>query len=136
MLQELLAVDRTCEKTITGIDYADSAIARCALLLPQGRFFKRDLCKTGLPDESFDLVLSIQTMEHLKDPAAAFREMWRLMRRGGRLVITIPNGNLDTWEGHCNFWTAESFLAMANQNAERVEHINDSRNILFVFRKM
>lgn len=133
MLQELLSADRTGAKTITGIDYADSAIARCKRVLPQGAFLKRDLCGTGLADASFDLVLSIQTMEHLEQPAKAFAEMWRLLKPGGRLVITIPNGEIDNWEGHSNFWTIESFLKMTSRPAERVERINDNRNLLFVF---
>lgn len=133
MLQELLAVDRTGAKVLTGIDYAESSIARCKRILPQGIFLQRDLCHTGLPASSYDLVLSIQTMEHLPRPADAMSEMWRLLRPGGRLVITIPNGETDTWEGHCNFWTIDSFLEMARQPAETVERINENRNLLFIF---
>lgn len=133
MLQELLAVDRSGSKQITGIDYAASSIDRCRKILPQANFIQRDLCKTGLPDLSVDLLLSIQTMEHLADPAAAMKEMWRLLSPGGRLVITIPNGETDTWEGHCNFWTIDAFLALAGRPAELVQKINDNRNLLFVF---
>ena len=135
MLQELLAADRSGAKMITGIDYAPSAIQRCKQILPSGTFLQSDLCKTNLPDASFDLVLSIQTMEHLDRPADALLEMWRLMKVGARLVITIPNGEIDKWEGHCNFWTIDSFLQLAGKPAERIERINENRNLLFVFRK-
>jgi SAM-dependent methyltransferase len=135
MLQELLAADRTGNKIITGIDYASSSVERCRKLLPQGTFFRRDLCHTELPSLSFDLVLSIQTMEHLERPRDAFGEMWRLMKPGARLVITIPNGEIDNWEGHCNFWTIDSFLKMTRRKAERVERFNENRNLLFLFQK-
>ncbi len=135
MLQELLSADRTGQKTITGIDYAESAIARCERLLPQGRFLHRDLCQTGLADASFDLVLSIQTMEHLLQPSRAFDEMWRLLKPGGKLLITIPNGEIDKWEGHCNFWTIESFIKLSRRQPGEIQKFNDDRNLLFLFVK-
>jgi SAM-dependent methyltransferase len=135
MLQELLRLDRTGKKSITGIDYAASAVARCARILLDATFLQRDLRSTGLPDASFDLVLSIQTMEHLPEPRKAFDEMWRLMKPGARLIITVPNGEFDTWEGHCNFWTSESFVQMCDQKPEQILKFNDDRNLLFLFCK-
>jgi SAM-dependent methyltransferase len=135
MLAELLRADRTGHKSLAGIDYASSAVQRCARLLPDATFLQRDLCSTGLPEASYDLVLSIQTMEHLPAPRQAFEEMWRLMRPGARLVITIPNGQFDNWEGHCNFWTAASFVEMAGQPAEHTVTFNNDRNLLLLFRK-
>ena len=38
-----------------------------------------------------DLVLSTETLEHLADPDRCLKEMVRLLRPGGRLLITIPN---------------------------------------------
>jgi SAM-dependent methyltransferase len=42
-----------------------------------------DLCASTLPDASFDLLMSWQTLEHIADPAAAMRETHRLLRPGG-----------------------------------------------------
>jgi len=39
-----------------------------------------------LDDESFDLVLCIQVLEHVDDPAQAVRELHRVVRRGGRVL--------------------------------------------------
>jgi SAM-dependent methyltransferase len=41
-----------------------------------------------LPDESFDLVLSTQVLEHVEDPAAYLSECFRLLRPGGALVLS------------------------------------------------
>jgi ubiquinone/menaquinone biosynthesis C-methylase UbiE len=103
--------------------------------LPQGKFYQRDLCDTGLADGSFDLALSIQTMEHMDHPRRAFDEMWRLMKPAARLVVTIPNGKIDDWEGHRNFWTSESFIQMAGKSPIHLHSINDNRNLLFLFQK-
>jgi SAM-dependent methyltransferase len=41
-------------------------------------------------DESFDAVLNTQVLEHLPDPAAALRELRRILVPGGRLWLTAP----------------------------------------------
>lgn len=134
MLVELLAADRTGRKTVTGIDYAASAVRRCRALLPQGRFIEGSVHKTGLPDASFDLILSIQTMEHLDRPREAFDEMVRLLRPGGTILVTVPNGETDSWAGHANFWTEESLQAMAGVSAASTQRFNGDRNLLLIFK--
>ena len=42
-------------------------------------------------DESFDLVLCTQVIEHLLDPAAGMAELVRVLEPGGRLIITTDN---------------------------------------------
>ena len=57
-----------------------------------------DRCRGGqqliedvpFPDGSFDLITSISVIEHIPDEQAAIAKIWRLLRPGGRLVITIP----------------------------------------------
>ena len=38
-----------------------------------------------------DLVISTETLEHLVDPDRCLREMARVIRPAGRLLITVPN---------------------------------------------
>jgi 2-polyprenyl-3-methyl-5-hydroxy-6-metoxy-1,4-benzoquinol methylase len=45
----------------------------------------------SLPDEYADVVVSVETIEHLENPRAFFRELFRLAKPGGWLVITTPN---------------------------------------------
>jgi SAM-dependent methyltransferase len=48
------------------------------------------------PDHSFDGVMSTQVLEHVVDPAATLREIARVLRPGGRVVLTCPG----TWPAH------------------------------------
>jgi SAM-dependent methyltransferase len=43
------------------------------------------------PDESFDAVLSVEGIEHLENRHAYLRELFRVLKRGGVLVLTTPN---------------------------------------------
>ena len=43
-------------------------------------------------DESFDVVVAGEVLEHLADPAAFLAEAHRLLRPGGTLVGSVPNG--------------------------------------------
>ena len=45
----------------------------------------------GLPDASVDTVISCETIEHLPDPVQALREFHRVLRPGGRVILTTPN---------------------------------------------
>jgi SAM-dependent methyltransferase len=42
------------------------------------------------PDAAFDLVLCTEVLEHIPDPAETIREMQRVLKPGGRLLLTIP----------------------------------------------
>jgi len=50
--------------------------------------------------EYFDLVTSWWVFEHIISPGAAIREMVRVTRPGGVIVIRAQDGRTD-WEGHC-----------------------------------
>lgn len=41
-------------------------------------------------DQAFDLVLSQEVVEHVRDPFQAMREMRRVLRKGGTLYLQVP----------------------------------------------
>ena len=43
------------------------------------------------PDESMDLVIANQVLEHLKNVWLPMAEMARVLRPGGRLIVSVPN---------------------------------------------
>lgn len=49
-----------------------------------------DMQKLPYPDESFDLIVHSDTLEHVPQPMRALAECLRVLRPGGRLCYTIP----------------------------------------------
>ena len=57
------------------------------------------------PDGAFDLVLSHEVLEHVGDDRASVREIVRVLRPGGRLVVFVPNRGYP-FETHGVYWRA------------------------------
>jgi SAM-dependent methyltransferase len=53
----------------------------------------RSTCKLPFPEASFDRVLTIDCHEHLEDPSPLNRELFRITKPGGKVVVTVPNGD-------------------------------------------
>jgi SAM-dependent methyltransferase len=49
-----------------------------------------DLSALTLPDDSFDLIINHRVLEHVMDDAGALREMYRVLKPGGCLSISVP----------------------------------------------
>lgn len=50
-----------------------------------------DTGRAPLPDESADVVASVETIEHLENPRAFMRELTRMAKPGGWVIVTTPN---------------------------------------------
>jgi SAM-dependent methyltransferase len=50
-------------------------------------------CSLTFPDTSFDYVVTIDCHEHLKDPELLNTELYRVTKHGGKVIVTVPNGN-------------------------------------------
>jgi SAM-dependent methyltransferase len=54
-------------------------------------WMRQDACSLAIPDESFHLVISSECIEHTPKPNYALREMARIVKPGGFIIITSPN---------------------------------------------
>jgi len=56
----------------------------------QLRFEQDDLCALSLPNDSIDKVVSLEVIEHMHDCAGYLSELRRVLKTGGRIVISTP----------------------------------------------
>jgi SAM-dependent methyltransferase len=78
------------------------------------------------PDASFDAILCTEVLEHVPEPAAALKEMARLLRPGGRLILSAPLGSMLHQEpyhfyGGFTPWWYQKFLAEAGFDVELIQ---------------
>jgi SAM-dependent methyltransferase len=78
--------------TLVGVDLSVEAIRQAEhhadSLGRDARFIVADIAATGLPAASVDGVMCIDAIHIAPDPAAVFGELRRLLRSGGRAVVT------------------------------------------------
>jgi SAM-dependent methyltransferase len=75
-----------------GVDLSEEAIeyARRRYSAPNVEYRVADLLALDLPDASFDVVCSFETIEHVPDRDAFLAEMRRVLRPGGTFVVSTP----------------------------------------------
>jgi len=59
---------------------------------PKGQqFFNEASDLKSIPDESYDFILASHVLEHTANPLKTIKEWVRVLRKGGALVVIVPN---------------------------------------------
>lgn len=79
--------------TVLGVDVSEEAVAyaRQRYGSPSVAFELGDVTALALPDASFDVACSFETIEHVDDPARALAELARVLVPGGTLIVSTPH---------------------------------------------
>jgi GT2 family glycosyltransferase/SAM-dependent methyltransferase len=77
---------------VWGLDRDAAAVAEATPWYEDVRILDLDVCDDlPWPDQSFDVVLCADVLEHLRDPVRALGLVRRYLSPGGRLVLSLPN---------------------------------------------
>ncbi|GJL61931.1 MAG: hypothetical protein NPIRA04_05850 [Nitrospirales bacterium] len=127
VLHDLLS-RRNISVEIVGCDYNNLRLNRASQDRSH-RILEVDLRAIPFPHESFDVVLCSHVLEHIHDDVMAMRELSRIIRRTGLVIIAVPNEGcllaklrnhvvqpsiLRTTD-HCQFYTAKILMERAEQ---------------------
>jgi len=87
-----------------------------------------DALQLPFASHSFDTVLCTQSLEHVPDPDSVFREISRVLKNGGILILSAPMA----WQLHCAphdyyRFTHHALLYLAKENSLTVEYIKSMR---------
>ncbi len=84
-----------------------------------------DIASIPMPDGYFDAILCTEVFEHIPDPLAAIKEFHRLLKKGGKLILTAPFCSLTHFSPY-HFYTGftkyfyEKELPAANFKIEKI----------------
>ncbi|HTC73842.1 MAG TPA: class I SAM-dependent methyltransferase [Solirubrobacteraceae bacterium] len=84
--------------TVTGIELSETSVA-LARQRDAGEIVAGSVLEMPFPDDSFDLAVSLDVIEHLDDDLTALRELRRTVVPGGALLVTVPAYQW-LWSGH------------------------------------
>lgn len=92
----------TVDKHAAGLDDAK---------YPNVKFHKMRVPPLSFPDNSFDHVIMFQVIEHIRNDRAMIAEIYRVLRPGGRLIISTPNKPMSLTRNpwHVREYTAAEF---------------------------
>lgn len=125
LVRQAVGLDRSCPKLVRGV-----ALTHGYAHL---HFSVADLEQIPFASTSFDLVLSVETIEHVPEHGAAIAELHRVLKPDGILVISVPTEKdelggaykmqLD-WRhksGHLHSFSRDEFAGLLNEAGFSVE---------------
>ena len=99
--------------SLTGFEYSENALAIARSQVAGVEFCYFDIYEGTT--RQFDVIYCIEVLEHLLHPDIALRNIIDMLSNSGVALITVPNGRIDTFDGHINFWSPESWEVFLKQ---------------------
>jgi 2-polyprenyl-3-methyl-5-hydroxy-6-metoxy-1,4-benzoquinol methylase len=121
-------------KKIEGIEYSKDSILLGKKLFPYLTFKEGSVYELPYQDNSFDLVVCTEVLEHLEEPSKVLKEILRVSKE--YVLISVPNepffmlGNfirgknlshLGNDPNHINHWTINSFFGFLKKNGLKIK---------------
>jgi 2-polyprenyl-3-methyl-5-hydroxy-6-metoxy-1,4-benzoquinol methylase len=121
---------------IEGIEYEKDAITFGKKIFPDLTIKQGSIYKLPYKDNSFDLTICTEVLEHLENPSKAVREMLRVSRK--YLIISVPNepffmisnflrgkniSRLGNDIGHVNHWSCLNLQTFLEKNGLKIKKL-------------
>lgn len=117
---------------VYGTEYTGEAIKICA---EKGiKMYKGDLKSNMFEKEAFDVITSIEVIEHLSHPAEHIQLLKSFLRNGGALYVTTPNfnsllrrhlgqnWNVIAYPEHLSYFTRKSITSLLKKKEFRIKY--------------
>lgn len=107
-------------KKVHGVDYNHEAIDYSKKHFSAGNIEYQvgDALEIPLPDNSVDVVISFETIEHLSDPKRFIEEVKRVLKSEGQFVVSTPNDDefIEGNEFHLHEFTLKELQKLIQKN--------------------
>ncbi len=124
------------ELQVTGFDVLEESVKLASMRNPRANFSVGDIYNIEQEDDSFDVVIALEVMEHLHEPDKALAEMARVAK--DYVVLSVPHEpffclanaargkNLDidpkgSDPDHRNFWSRSGFGDFVSRELDVVQ---------------
>lgn len=116
---------------VVAVDLPDAGLRAWWRNYPGPGYLHADAHRLPFDDDQFDLVVSVEVLEHLTDPERGLREMTRVARR--HVIFSVPRepvfrgcnliagryvSDLGNTPGHLNHWSKRSFTKFVGTVAD------------------
>ena len=110
-------------RSATGVDVDGRTIEHARLRYPGPEFVVADVRELPFRDDSFDLGVCFETIEHVPDPERVLAELRRVMAQDGLLLVSTPNKHqyLVENEFHEREFFHEEFVQLLESRFDRVD---------------
>lgn len=121
---------------LEGVDYSDLAITLSKKINPQLNIRHGSVYSLPYEDNSFDLVICTEVLEHLDDPKKGLKEIIRASKK--YLILTVPNEPWFTYQRilrgknilhfgahpeHIQHWTVGKFKKFIRENGLKIKKV-------------
>lgn len=78
---------------------------------------------SGIPDNSFDFVITFQVIEHIQNDSLFVKEIYRVLKNKGKLIVTTPNKKMSLTRNpwHIREYTIGELEQLLTKSFESVE---------------
>src|SRR5687768_5084734 len=113
-----------------GTDFSEEALKFCRERGHQ-LLCKADAAALPFQDEEFDIITALDVIEHLDDDLAALREIRRVLRPGGLVIISVPAYPIlwSYWDdilGHRRRYTTKAMKDVVRRSGLRLRKVSYS----------
>ena len=113
---------------VIGVDISQEAIrhAREKYSRENLHYYVMDAVNMDFADNTFDVIISFQVIEHLNNPLKFLKEIKRILKKGGWAIISTPNKSLHKGKSigkyHVKEYRYHEFMDLLNSYFDKVEY--------------
>lgn len=113
------------------IDLDRTKLEKAKPYVSKSKFIYGDITKPfPFNANSIDTVIVLEVLEHIKDDRAVIKEIYRVLKKGGKIIVTVPNKswwhiiNPVKYFEHERHYSNELIVSRLKEAGFKVDHLN------------